>query len=183
MKFKVTPQPIPEVLLIEPTIFADDRGYFMESFQQADFETFLPGVQFVQDNESLSNRGIIRGLHFQQAPHAQAKLIRVIQGAIWDVAVDIRPESPTFKQFVSAELSGENHHQFYVPKGFAHGFIVLSETAIVQYKTDDFYHPDADAGIHPHDPVLAIPWPLERSEHVLSPKDQSLPNLAYYLEQ
>ncbi len=178
MKFKVTPQSIPDVLLIEPTVFADARGYFKESYNLNDFEEFLPGVKFVQDNESKSTRGVLRGLHFQKAPHAQAKLIRVVQGSIWDVAVDIRPDSATYKQYCFAEITAENHSQFFVPRGFAHGFIVTSETAIVQYKTDNFYEPMADAGIHPHDPDLSIPWPLNREAHLLSSKDQSLPKLA-----
>ena len=177
MKFKVTPQSIPDVLLIEPTVYADDRGYFKESYNLMDFEEFLPGVTFVQDNESKSNRGVLRGLHFQKAPHAQSKLIRVIHGAIWDVAVDIRPDSPTFKQFTFAELTAENHSQYFVPRGFAHGFIVTSETAIVQYKTDNFYHSQSDAGIHPHDPDLNIPWPLRKVRHILSGKDIILPFL------
>jgi dTDP-4-dehydrorhamnose 3,5-epimerase len=175
MKFKVTPQSIPEVFLIEPTVYSDDRGYFKESYNLQDFEGFLPGVRFVQDNESKSTRGVLRGLHFQIGPHAQAKLVRVIQGSIWDVAVDIRPESPTFKQFCFAEITAENHFQLFVPQGFAHGFIVTSETAIVQYKTDNFYEPSADAGIHPHDPGLNIPWPLPIEEHLLSEKDKLLP--------
>ena len=176
MKFRVTPQSIPEVLLIEPTVHADDRGYFKESYNLNDFEEFLPGVKFVQDNESKSTRGVLRGLHFQKPPHAQAKLIRVIQGAIWDVAVDIRPDSPTFRQYCFAEITAENHFQFFVPRGFAHAFIVTSETAIVQYKTDNFYAPESDAGIHAHDPKLAIPWPIARREHLLSKKDSELPN-------
>jgi dTDP-4-dehydrorhamnose 3,5-epimerase len=178
MKFKVTPQSIPDVLLIEPTVFTDDRGYFTESYNLQDFEEFLPGVKFVQDNESKSKRGVLRGLHFQKAPHAQAKLIRVIQGSIWDVAVDIRPESSTFKQFVFAELTAENHAQYFIPRGFAHGFIVTSETAIVQYKTDNFYHPASDSGIHPQDEALNIPWPTSDNEHVLSNKDTELPLLS-----
>ena len=178
MKFKVTPQSIPEVLLIEPTVFADSRGYFKESYNLNDFEEFLPGVKFVQDNESKSSRGVLRGLHFQKEPHTQAKLIRVIQGSIWDVAVDIRVGSATFKQFTFAELSATNHSQYFVPQGFAHGFIVTSETAIVQYKTDNFYHPASDSGIHPHDPELNIPWPLPREQHLLSEKDLQLPRLS-----
>ncbi len=178
MKFKVTPQSIPDVLLIEPTVYADDRGYFKESYNLNDFEEFLPGVKFVQDNESKSSRGVLRGLHFQKAPHAQAKLIRVVQGSIWDVAVDIRPDSATNKQYCFAEITAENHFQFFVPRGFAHAFIVTSETAIVQYKTDNFYEPTADAGIHAHDPALDIPWPLPRKEHLLSPKDLLLPMLS-----
>ena len=177
MKFKVTPQSIPDVLLIEPTVFADDRGYFIESYNLNDFDEFLPGVKFVQDNESKSSRGVLRGLHFQKAPHAQAKLIRVIQGSIWDVAVDIRPESSTFKQLCFAEITAENHFQFFVPRGFAHAFLVLSDTAIVQYKTDNFYYPQSDAGIHPHDSDLNIPWPLPNEEHLLSDKDLLLPFL------
>jgi dTDP-4-dehydrorhamnose 3,5-epimerase len=175
MKFKVTPQSIPEVLLIEPTVFADDRGYFKESYNLKDFEEFLPGVKFVQDNESKSTRGVLRGLHFQKPPHEQAKLVRVVQGSIWDVAVDIRPESPTFKQFCFATITAENHAQFFIPREFAHGFIVTSKTAIVQYKTDNFYHPESDAGIYPHDPALNIPWPLPKEAHLLSSKDQLLP--------
>jgi len=182
MKFKVTPQSIPDVLLIEPTVYADDRGYFMESFHQKDFEEFLPGVKFVQDNESKSSRGVLRGLHFQRAPHAQAKLVRVIQGSIWDVALDIRPGFPTYGQHVAARLSAENHLQLFLPRGFAHGFIVTSDTAIVQYKTDNFYNPKADAGIHPHDPELNIPWPLPKEEHLLSGKDVALPPLRDLLQ-
>ena len=177
MKFKVTPQSIPDVLLIEPTVYADDRGYFMESYNLNDFEEFLPGVKFVQDNESKSSRGVLRGLHFQKAPHAQAKLIRVIQGSIWDVAVDIRKDSPTFRQFVFVELTAENHAQYFIPRGFAHGFLVTSEIAIVQYKTDNFYHPTSDSGIHPHDPELNIPWPISDDGHILSNKDKVLPLL------
>jgi dTDP-4-dehydrorhamnose 3,5-epimerase len=177
MKFKVTPQTIPDVLLIEPTVYADDRGYFKESYNLNDFEQFLPSVKFVQDNESKSTRGVLRGLHFQRPPHAQAKLIRVIEGSVWDVAVDIRQESPTFKQFCFAELSAENHLQFFVPRGFAHAFLVTSETAIVQYKTDNFYEATSDGGINPHDPSLAIPWPLHKEEHLLSKKDAILPLL------
>jgi len=177
MKFKVTPQSIPDVLLIEPTVYADARGYFKESYNLNDFEEFLPGVKFVQDNESKSTRGVLRGLHFQKAPHAQAKLVRVVQGSIWDVAVDIRPESPTFKQHCFVELTADNHMQFFVPRGFAHAFIVTSEVAIVQYKTDNYYAPESDAGIHPHDPELNIPWPIDRDQHNLSEKDQTLPSL------
>jgi dTDP-4-dehydrorhamnose 3,5-epimerase len=180
MKFKVTPQRIPDVLLIEPTVYADDRGYFKESYNLNDFEEFLPGVKFVQDNESKSSKGVLRGLHFQKAPHAQAKLIRVVQGSIWDVAVDIRPESPTFKQFTFAELSSDNHAQYFVPRGFAHGFLVTSDTAIVQYKADNFYHPGSDSGIHPHDPKLGIAWVLPQSQHILSKKDLILPFISSF---
>jgi dTDP-4-dehydrorhamnose 3,5-epimerase len=175
MKFKVTQQSIPDVLLIEPTVFADDRGYFKESYNLNDFEEFLPGVKFVQDNESKSTRGVLRGLHFQKAPHAQAKLIRVIQGEIFDVAVDIRPDSPMYLQYTVAVLSAENHFQFFIPRGFAHAFLVTSDIAIVQYKTDNFYHPTSDSGIHPHDEDLNIPWPLSTHKQILSEKDLNLP--------
>ena len=178
MKFKVTPQSIPDVLLIEPTVYADDRGYFKESYNLQDFEEFLPGIKFVQDNESKSSGGVLRGLHFQKAPFEQAKLLRVIQGAIWDVAVDLRPGSKTFQHFCFTELSANNHHQYFVPRGFAHGFIVLSDTAVLAYKTDNFYHCQSDAGIQPHDPDLSIPWPLPREEHLLSEKDLLLPRLS-----
>ena len=178
MKFSVIPQSIPEVLLIRPTVFTDDRGYFKESYNLQDFEAFLPGIRFVQDNESKSTKGVLRGLHFQKAPHAQAKLVRVVQGSIWDVAVDIRSDSPWYGQYAAVLLSDENHFQLFIPKGFAHGFIVTSETAIVQYKTDDYYSPQADAGINPFDPELNIPWPLPSSEHLLSDKDRVLPILS-----
>jgi dTDP-4-dehydrorhamnose 3,5-epimerase len=178
MKFKVTPQSIPDVLLIEPTVFADARGYFKESYNLQDFEEFLPGVKFVQDNESMSSRGVLRGLHFQKAPHAQAKLVRVILGEIFDVALDIRRNSPTYGQHAAVRLSADNHHQLFIPSGFAHGFIAISDDAIVQYKTDNCYAPASDSGIHPHDPNLSIPWPLQIEEHVLSAKDQLLPLLS-----
>jgi dTDP-4-dehydrorhamnose 3,5-epimerase len=180
MKFKVTPQSIPDVLLIEPTVFADSRGYFKESYNLHDFEDFLPGVKFVQDNESMSSRGVLRGLHFQKAPHAQAKLVRVILGEIFDVALDIRTNSPTYGQHAAVRLSADNHQQFFIPRGFAHGFIVTSQIAIVQYKTDNFYHPQSDAGIHPHDPDLNILWPVPREKHILSEKDFSLPLLSTF---
>jgi dTDP-4-dehydrorhamnose 3,5-epimerase len=178
MKFKVTPQSIPDVLLIEPTVFADDRGYFKESYNLQDFEEFLPGVKFVQDNESKSTRGVLRGLHFQRSPHAQAKLIRVIQGEIYDVAVDIRHNSPTWGQHAAVQLSAKNHLQFYVPRGFAHAFLVTSETATIQYKTDNIYNPQSESGIHPHDLDINIPWPLSKDQHILSSKDQMLPPLS-----
>jgi dTDP-4-dehydrorhamnose 3,5-epimerase len=178
MSFEVIKQSIPEVLLVRPRVFDDERGYFKESYNLNDFEEFLPGIKFVQDNESKSTKGVLRGLHFQRSPHSQAKLVRVIHGSIWDVAVDIRQESPTFGLFVFAELTAENHAQLFIPRGFAHGFIVTSKIAIVQYKTDNFYHPQSDAGIHPHDPELNIPWPLPHKEHILSKKDLLLPRLS-----
>ena len=178
MKFDVIPQSIPEVLLIKPTVYTDDRGYFKESYNLQDFEEFLSGVKFIQDNESKSTRGVLRGLHFQKAPHAQSKLIRVIRGSIWDVAVDIRHDSHTFKQYCFAELTADNHFQLFIPRGFAHGFLVTSDMAIVQYKTDNFYNPQSDAGIHAHDPELNVPWPLAIEEHLLSEKDLLLPRLS-----
>lgn len=177
MKFTVEEQHVPDVLMILPTVFDDERGYFKECYHQKDFESFLPGVRFVQENESKSSKGVLRGLHFQTAPHSQSKLIRVVQGEIWDVAVDIRPDSPTYKQFVAVELTADNHLQLFIPKGFSHGFVVVSEAAIVQYKTDQFYHAESDAGIYPSDPDLNIPWPVDSSECLLSSKDASLPSL------
>jgi dTDP-4-dehydrorhamnose 3,5-epimerase len=178
MKFKVTPQSIKDVLLIEPTIHPDDRGYFKESYNLADFEEFLPGVNFVQDNESKSDKGVVRGLHFQKKPYTQAKLIRAVSGSIWDIAVDIRVNSLTYKQFVSVELSANNHLQLYVPKGFAHGFVALGNVNIVQYKTDEYYYPESEGGIHPYDPELKIPWPFDVGECVFSEKDTALPTLS-----
>lgn len=178
MKIKVTPQQIPDVLLIEPTVFKDQRGYFKECFNQAGFESFLPDVKFVQDNESMSSYGVLRGIHFQRPPHAQAKLLRVVWGKIWDVAIDLRPGSPTFGKYVYAELSASNHKQIYIPQGFGHGFVVMSEIAIVQYKTDGYYHAESDAGIHPHDPRLNLPWPCPREDQILSEKDSNLPFLS-----
>ena len=149
MKFTVIPQGIPEVLLIKPTVHADSRGYFKESYNLNDFEEFIPAVTFVQDNESKSTRGVLRGLHFQKPPFEQAKLVRVVEGEIFDVAVDIRQGSETYGQHVAVRLSAENHYQIFIPRGFAHGFLVTSETAIVQYKTDNYYNQESDAGIHP----------------------------------
>jgi dTDP-4-dehydrorhamnose 3,5-epimerase len=178
MKIKVTPQSIPDVLLIEPTVFADSRGYFKESYNFRDFEHFLPKVKFMQDNESFSIQGVVRGLHYQKTPHTQAKLIRAALGSIWDIAVDIRLNSPTYKQFVCVELSASNHLQLYVPKGFAHGFVALGSKNIVQYKTDEYYYPESERGIHPYDPELKIPWPFNLGECVFSEKDNALPTLS-----
>jgi dTDP-4-dehydrorhamnose 3,5-epimerase len=180
MKFKITPQSIPDVLLIEPTVYADDRGYFKESYNLSDFEEFLPGIKFVQDNESKSREGVLRGLHFQKPPYSQAKLMKVFEGTIWDVAIDIRKGSPTFLKHVSVELSSKNHKQLYIPRGFAHGFIVLSDVAAIQYKTDCYYNAESDTGIHPYDTTLNIPWPLSPENHVLSEKDRNLPFLGNY---
>lgn len=161
------------VYVIEPRVFADSRGYFVETYSERDFRQAVGAVDFVQDNESCSQRGVMRGLHFQRPPYAQSKLIRCISGAILDVAVDIRKDSPTFGQHVSVELSGDNKRQLFIPKGMAHGFAVLSETAIVQYKCDEFYHPEAEDGIDMFDSALGIAWPFTREQAILSAKDQS----------
>lgn len=174
---KVIETCIPGLLIIEPRVFRDQRGYFFESFSQRDFEAQVGAIHFVQDNESMSTRGVIRGLHFQRPPFAQAKLVRVVSGAVLDVAVDIRRGSPTYGQHVAVELSGENQRQFFIPKGFAHGFAVLSETAVFQYKCDEFYHPEADGGIQLTDPALAIDWQIPAAEAIRSQKDLTLPLL------
>jgi len=157
---QVEPLSIPGVYRIKPRVFGDDRGYFMETYNAETWRRYLPPVRWVQDNESRSRRGVLRGLHYQRAPYAQTKLVRVVEGKIWDVAVDLRPHSPTFKQWVALELSGESQEQFLVPAGCAHGFVVLSESAIVAYKVDVVYHPEADGGVRWNDPELAINWPL-----------------------
>jgi len=173
------PQSIPDVLLIEPTVHGDSRGYFMESFRQDILNDFLGyEVNFVQDNESKSAKGVLRGLHYQLPPYAQAKLVRVIEGRVLDVAVDIRQSSPTFGQYVSKELSSDNHHQLFIPRGFAHGFVVLSESAVFAYKVDNYYSPNDDRGIAFDDPEIDIDWVLKSDELQLSDKDKSHPVLS-----
>ena len=173
------PQSIPDVLLIEPTVHGDSRGYFMESFRQDLLDDFLGyEVNFVQDNESKSSKGVLRGLHYQLPPSAQAKLVRVIAGRVLDVAVDIRQSSPTFGQYVSKELSSDNHHQLFIPRGFAHGFVVLSESAVFAYKVDNYYSPDDDRGIAYCDKEIGIDWVLKSDELQLSEKDKSQPILS-----
>ena len=159
------------VFIIEPRLFKDDRGYFFESFSQREFNEKVRKVNFVQDNESKSSYGVLRGLHFQKPPYAQSKLVRVIKGAVLDVAVDIRKGSPTFGKYVSVELTEDNHRQFFIPKGFAHGFAVLSETAVFQYKCDNFYAPEADGGISIVDGSLGIDWKINADRVLLSEKD------------
>lgn len=159
------------VVIIEPRIFRDARGYFFESFSQREFDEKVRPIRFVQDNESMSSRGVIRGLHFQCPPYAQSKLVRVIVGTVLDVAVDIRKGSPTFGQHVAVELSADNHRQLFIPQGFAHGFAVLSDTAIFQYKCDNFYSPQSEGAIRFDDPALAINWPFPLDQAILSPKD------------
>lgn len=165
------------VIIIEPRIFKDDRGYFFESFSQREFEEKVCKTTFVQDNESKSSYGVLRGLHFQKPPFAQSKLVRVIKGAVLDVAVDIRKGSPTFGQYVSVELTGDNHRQFFIPRGFAHGFSVLSEEVIFQYKCDNFYSPQSEGAIAWTDPDLNIDWRIPIEEVVLSEKDSKHPKL------
>lgn len=164
------------VLIIEPKIYGDSRGYFFESFSQREFDekvTPILGhkVNFVQDNESMSSYGVMRGLHFQRPPFTQSKLVRCVKGAVLDVAVDIRKASPTYGQHVAVELTEENHRQFFVPRGFAHGFAVLSDTAVFQYKCDEFYHPEADGGISITDDTLGIDWKIPTEKALLSEKD------------
>lgn len=165
------------VVIIEPRIFKDDRGYFFESFSQREFEEKVCKTTFVQDNESKSSYGVLRGLHFQKPPLAQSKLVRVIKGVVLDVAVDIRKGSPTFGQYVSVELTGENHRQFFIPRGFAHGFSVLSEEVIFQYKCDNFYSPQSEGAIAWNDPDLNIDWRIPAEKVVLSEKDSKHPRL------
>lgn len=164
------------VLLIKPTVFGDARGYFFESFSQREFDSKVVPiigrqVEFVQDNESMSSYGVMRGLHFQRPPYAQSKLVRCVRGAVLDVAVDIRKGSPTYGRHVAVELTEDNHLQFFISKGFAHGFAVLSEMAVFQYKCDEFYHPEADGGICITDESLSIDWRIPLSEAILSEKD------------
>lgn len=159
------------VVIIEPRLFKDDRGYFFESFSQREFDEKVRPIKFVQDNESMSSYGVMRGLHFQTMPYSQSKLVRCVKGAVLDVAVDIRKGSPTYGQHVAVELTEENHRQFFIPRGFAHGFAVLSETAVFQYKCDEFYHPEVDGGISIVDKSLGIDWHIPTEKALLSEKD------------
>ncbi len=167
---------IPGILIIKPKIFEDPRGYFFESYNKNKLNNALGDLEFVQDNQSLSGFGTIRGLHYQLAPYAQAKLIRVLQGKIYDIAVDIRQNSPTFGKHFGIELSDENKTQLFIPHGFAHGFSVLSKEAIVFYKTDQYYHKESERGIKYNDPELNIDWKINLSESILSSKDKVLPS-------
>lgn len=159
------------VVIIEPRIFKDARGYFFESFSQKEFDEKVRPIHFVQDNESMSSYGVMRGLHFQRPPYTQSKLVRCVRGRVLDVAVDIRKGSPTYGQHVAVELTEENHRQFFIPRGFAHGFAVLSETAVFQYKCDNFYAPQADGGISIKDESLGIDWQIPMEKAILSEKD------------
>ena len=165
------------VMILEPRVFNDARGYFFESYSERDFLAQVGDVHFVQDNESMSSYGVMRGLHFQRPPFTQAKLVRCVRGAVLDVAVDIRKGSPTYGQHVAVELTEENHRQFFVPRGFAHGFAVLSATAIFQYKCDNFYAPQADGGISILDESLGIDWRIPTDQALLSEKDTQHPLL------
>lgn len=159
------------VVILEPRIFEDARGYFFESFSQREFDEKVREVHFVQDNESKSSYGVLRGLHFQKPPHAQSKLVRVVKGAVLDVAVDIRRGSPTFGRHVAVELSAENHRQLFIPRGFAHGFVVLSEEVVFQYKCDNFYAPQSEGAVAWNDEALAIDWRVPADKIQLSAKD------------
>jgi len=165
------------VVIIEPRLFKDERGYFFESFSQKEFEEKVCKTVFVQDNESKSSYGVLRGLHFQKSPFAQSKLVRVVRGAVLDVAVDIRKGSPTFGKHVAVELTAENHRQFFIPRGFAHGFSVLSQEVVFQYKCDNYYAPQSEGALAWDDPDLGIDWRIPAAEIVLSKKDKAHPRL------
>ena len=180
---KFTPQSITDVILIEPTVHVDGRGYFVEAFRQDLFDQAVGyKVNFIQDNESKSTKGVLRGLHYQLPPYAQAKLVRVIEGSVLDVAVDIREYSPTFGQNVTVELTGENKHQLFLPRGFAHGFVVLSDSATFAYKVDNYYVPEVERGIAFNDSKLNIDWKLAVDELQLSDRDKTNPDLSDVLE-
>ncbi|MBD5310594.1 MAG: dTDP-4-dehydrorhamnose 3,5-epimerase [Bacteroides sp.] len=168
------------VVILEPRVFTDARGYFFESYNKKAFDELVGRVDFVQDNESCSSRGVMRGLHFQRPPHAQAKLVRCVRGSVLDVAVDIRRGSPTYGRHVSCLLTEHNHRQFFIPRGFAHGFAVLSDTAVFQYKCDNYYCPEADGGISILDPSLGIDWGISPEEAILSDKDRKHPLLSEF---
>ena len=165
------------VYIIKPRVFGDARGYFFESYSKREFEEKVGKVDFVQDNESMSKKGVMRGLHFQRPPYAQSKLVRCVKGSVLDVAVDIRKGSPTYGKHVAVELTEDNHLQFFIPKGFAHGFVVLSDVAVFQYKSDNFYHPEADGGISILDDSLGIDWKISTQNAILREKDTKHPLL------
>lgn len=176
----IIPTEIDGVLILDPRLFQDSRGYFFESFNQKEFESKVGNVTFVQDNESKSCYGVVRGLHFQKGEHAQSKLVRVVKGKVLDVAVDLRPGSPTFGKYVSVELSEDNHLQFFIPRGFAHGFSVLSDEVVFQYKCDNFYCPESEGAIAWDDPDLGIDWKIPADRIILSDKDRKHPRLKDY---
>ena len=170
------------VVIIEPTVYGDERGYFFESWSQREFDEKVRRVRFVQDNESKSKYGVLRGLHFQRGEHAQSKLVRVVSGRVLDVAVDVRAGSPTFGRYVAVELSAENKRQLFIPRGFAHGFSVLSEEALFQYKCDNLYAPQSEGAVSWDDPAIGIDWRLPAADVVLSEKDKHHPTLSEALE-
>lgn len=169
---------IPDVVIVEPRVFGDSRGYFFESWSQREFDALVRPVNFVQDNESRSSYGVVRGLHFQKGAFSQSKLVRVVEGSVLDIAVDIRRGSPTFGRHVAVELTADSHRQLFIPRGFAHGFSVLSEHAVFQYKCDNYYAPQAESAIAWDDPALAIDWRVSPEEAILSEKDRHHPLLA-----
>ena len=175
---KVIKTSIEDVVIIEPDVFGDARGYFFESYSQKRFDEQVRPVKFVQDNESKSRYGVLRGLHFQKGKDAQSKLVRVVKGRVLDVAVDIRRASPTFGKYVAVELSEDNHRQLFIPRGFAHGFAVLSETAVFQYKCDNLYAPQSEGAIAWNDPEIGIDWGLKAEDILLSAKDAAHPLLS-----
>ena len=172
--------PIEGLFVLEPRVFRDARGYFVETYNEKRYREAGIDAQFVQDNQSCSSYGVVRGLHFQKPPYAQAKLVCCTVGRVLDVAVDLRPESPTYGQWYGVELSEENKRQFFIPKGFAHGFSVLSESAIFTYKCDEFYHPEAEGGIQLNDPTLAIDWRIPETARIISDKDTKHPTFDEY---
>lgn len=168
---------IPDLILCKPTVFDDDRGYFFESFKKETFDEFIGGkINFIQDNEAKSSKGVLRGLHYQLPPFAQSKLVRVVKGKVLDIAVDIRKGSPTFGKYEAVELSEENKFQLFIPQGFAHGYIVLSEEAIFSYKVDNYYHKESERGIMYNDDTLKIDWKLPSDEFIISEKDKLQPS-------
>jgi dTDP-4-dehydrorhamnose 3,5-epimerase len=177
MEMNIIETEIQGVFIIEPKVFGDSRGYFFESFSKKEFDSKIGPVEFVQDNESKSCYGVVRGLHFQKPPHAQAKLVRVVKGKVLDVAVDLRKDSPTYGKHVAVELSEDNHRQVFIPKGFAHGFSVLSEEAVFQYKCDDYYAPETEGAVAWNDPDLNIDWRVPADMMILSEKDKRHPEL------
>lgn len=177
-KVKIIETYIPGVVILEPKVFGDERGYFLESFSQKNFVKEVCQTEFVQDNESKSRYGVLRGLHYQLPPFSQSKLVRVVRGRVRDFAVDIRVGSPTFGKYVMAELTEDNHRQLFIPRGFAHGFVTVSDEAVFQYKCDNYYSPEHEAAIAWDDPTLAIDWTIPVRDIVLSEKDRSHPQLS-----
>jgi len=181
MPFKFKKLEIPDVVLIKPRVFEDERGFFMETYKKSDFEKAGIKGEFIQDNHSKSKYGVLRGLHFQKEPYAQAKIVRCIRGVIYDVAVDLRKDSPTFGEYVGVILSEYNKYQLYIPRGFAHGFVVLSDVAEVAYKVDNVYAPDYEGGLIWNDPDVDIQWPIE--DPILSEKDKKWPTLKELIQR